>query len=156
MRWSDYKDGVLSVTQQKVKLGAKPTKLILPVHNALRIELDRWKAEALSVFILVTEKRRPWAPEYLSWSIGSAVRDAGLPPGLNVHGLRKLAATTFADLGCSPHHIKAITGHKTLAMVEHYTRSVSQEHLAREAMDIWERDPSFTKIGRIYRPRKDE
>jgi hypothetical protein len=34
---------------------------------------------------------------------------------------------------CNPHEIKSITGHKTLAEVERYTRAVDRERLAREA-----------------------
>jgi integrase len=54
--------------------------------------------------------------------------------GLNVHGLRKLAATALAEAGCTPHEIAAVTGHKSLAMVELYTRSAAQERLALTAI----------------------
>jgi integrase len=56
--------------------------------------------------------------------------------GLNVHGLRKLAATAtaLAEAGCTPHEIAAVTGHKSLAMVELYTRSAAQERLTLTAI----------------------
>jgi integrase len=54
--------------------------------------------------------------------------------GLNVHGLRKLAATALAEAGCTPHEIAAVTGHKSLAMVELYTRSAARERLALTAI----------------------
>ena len=57
----------------------------------------------------------------------------GLPP-LPVHGLRKLAAAELAAAGCTTHEIASITGHRTLAMVQLYTQSVSQETLARSAI----------------------
>ena len=40
----------------------------------------------------------------------------------------------FAEAGCSVHEIAAFSGHKTLSEIAHYTRSVEQAALAREAM----------------------
>jgi integrase len=54
--------------------------------------------------------------------------------GLNVHGLRKLAAATLAECGCSANEIAAITGHDTLGMVTLYTASAEQERLAESAV----------------------
>jgi hypothetical protein len=42
--------------------------------------------------------------------------------------------TRFAEAGCSVHEIAAFSGHKTLSEIAHYTRSVEQAALAREAM----------------------
>jgi integrase len=53
---------------------------------------------------------------------------------LNVHGLRKLAAASLAECGCSANEIAAITGHDKLAMVELYTASAEQERLAEAAV----------------------
>jgi hypothetical protein len=50
------------------------------------------------------------------------------------HGLRKAAARRLAEAGCSASEIAAITGHKTLAEVERYTRAADQERLARRAI----------------------
>src|SRR5262249_41315706 len=50
------------------------------------------------------------------------------------HGLRKAAARRLAEAGCSASEIMAITGHKTLAEVERYTRAAEQERLARRAI----------------------
>jgi len=36
--------------------------------------------------------------------------------------------------GCSVHQIMSITGHKTIAMVQHYTASVEQAATAEQAM----------------------
>ena len=40
----------------------------------------------------------------------------------------------YAEAGCSASEIAAITGHKTLAEVERYTRAADQERLARQAI----------------------
>ncbi len=58
----------------------------------------------------------------------------GLPKGLNVHGLRKAAARRLAEAGCSASEIAAITGHKSLSMVQLYTASADQEKLAEAAV----------------------
>ena len=54
--------------------------------------------------------------------------------GLNLHGLRKLAAVRLAEAGCSLHEIAAITGHESLAQVSLYTADVDQERLALAAV----------------------
>jgi integrase len=50
------------------------------------------------------------------------------------HGLGKAAARRLAEAGCTSKQIQAITGHKTLAEVERYTRKADQVWLARKAM----------------------
>jgi hypothetical protein len=66
--------------------------------------------------------------------ISAAIREAGLPGRCKAHGLRKAAARRLAEAGCSASEIAAITGHKTLAEVERYTRAADQERLARQAI----------------------
>jgi hypothetical protein len=65
--------------------------------------------------------------------ISGAIREAGLPARCKAHGLRKAAARR-SEAGCSASEIAAITGHKTLAEVERYTRAADQERLARQAI----------------------
>jgi integrase len=43
----------------------------------------------------------------------------------------------LAEVGCEPHEIMAITGHKTPAMVTHYTNRANQKLLADRAMEKW-------------------
>jgi integrase len=54
--------------------------------------------------------------------------------GFSAHGLRKASLTRFAEAGCSAHEIAAFGGHKTLSEIAHYTRTVKQAALAREAV----------------------
>ena len=53
---------------------------------------------------------------------------------LSAHGLRKATARRLAELGCTPHHIAAILGHASLAMVQLYTKAADRKRLAQEAM----------------------
>jgi integrase len=129
LTWSDY-DG-RSIRLRQMKTGAL---LVIPCHPRLKAALDRWKAEGrAAVNILLNGWGRPWVPEVLSSAMKRRLEEIGMP-GLNVHGLRKMAAAGLAEAGCTPHEIQAITGHATLAMVELYTKSVDQERLAGQAI----------------------
>lgn len=129
MRWDAYDGHSLRLVQ-----GKTGRAMVLPCHPILRAELDEWKRTTTSLFILVNTKNRPFHPAKLSTALPKALQAIGLPPGLNVHGLRKLAATEIADAGGSTHEIAAVTGHKTLGMVQLYTQSADQERLAQDAM----------------------
>lgn len=54
--------------------------------------------------------------------------------GLTFHGLRHTAATMLADAGCDTRDIMAITGHKTEAMAQRYTRHADQRRRATLAI----------------------
>lgn len=84
--------------------------------------------------VLTTATGRPWVREYLSGAIKEAAQAAGMRPGLNLHGLRKLRAASLAESGASTKEIAAVTGHKTLSMVAHYAASADQEKLASAAI----------------------
>lgn len=129
LAWGAY-DGV-SIRLRQAKTG---TMLQIPVHAGLRSELERWKANRCSTLILTTARGLPWSGTHLSTRFAQAVRDAGLPSGLNVHGLRKLAAASLAEAGCSALEIAAITGHRSLSMVALYTTSADQRKLATAAI----------------------
>lgn len=128
MTWGAY-DGT-HIRLRQIKTGVA---LTLPVHRTLKRELDAWKEDRTSTSILTAPQGQPWTPEHLSREMGARLNALGLP-GLNLHGMRKLAATRLAEAGCSPHEIASITGHRTLAMVELYTRSVDQGRLASAAI----------------------
>lgn len=127
MLWSAY-DGQ-SVRVRQAKTGAE---LTIPCHPNLKAALDAWPRTAAT--ILTDATGRPWAPDKFSNAIRAALPRIGFPPGYGIHGVRKQAAVALAEAGCSTHEIGAITGHKTLAMVELYTRGVSQERLATAAI----------------------
>ncbi|HEX3587817.1 MAG TPA: tyrosine-type recombinase/integrase [Candidatus Angelobacter sp.] len=129
MTWSAFDGESIRVKQQKTG-----EELVIPCHPALRAELARWREEATSVSILTNTLGRPWRPVHLSHELPVALARLEMPAGLNVHGLRKLAATSLADAGCTPHEIAAVTGHRTLAMVALYTRGADQERLASAAI----------------------
>lgn len=127
--WSAYDGAAIRLVQQKT---GEP--MMLPVHPALKVALDQWRQTATATTILTNTLGRPWKPAHLSHELPVALVRLGLPRDLNVHGLRKLAATEMADAGCTTHEIAAVTGHRTLSMVAHYTRSADQGRLAGAAV----------------------
>jgi integrase len=133
MTWSAYDGTHIRLTQQKTKPGLEPVRLVIPATPALRAELDVWRPAASAVTILTNAHGLPWRPESLTQLLPIYLAKLGIT-GLNIHGLRKLAAAELANAGCSAHEIMAITGHKTLSMAELYTRSADQARLADAAV----------------------
>lgn len=121
MPWSAYDGAMIRLRQQKTGV-----PLVIPATADLRRELDVWSRDG--VVILTTSTGRAWTADHLSRAVGLAL--CGLP----LHGLRKLAATSLAEAGCTMHEIAAVTGHASLAMVQLYTKAVQQEQLAGAAI----------------------
>lgn len=121
------RDGVLRIRQSKTG-----NEVAIPIHATLREALDA--APKSELHFVTGERGGPLTPESFGNSFREAVVKAGLPKGLSAHGLRKAACRRLAEAGLSPHHIMAISGHKSLSEVERYTREVNRAKLAREAM----------------------
>lgn len=129
LTWRAYDGHSLRLRQQKTG-----RELVVPCHPTLRAALDAWRRDAVSTHVLVSGIGRPWNADYLSRALRKAVRRIGLSAELGVHGLRHLAATSLAEARCSAHEIAAITGHRSLAMVQLYTAGTDQERLAKAAV----------------------
>ncbi|RTL75837.1 MAG: integrase [Bradyrhizobiaceae bacterium] len=127
MTWADIVGDAIRVAQQKTA-----TKLTIPIHEALHRVLST--ANRSGPTILVTAYGEQFSVKGFGQMISAAIREAGLPERCKAHGLRKAAARRLAEAGCSASEIAAITGHKTLAEVERYTRAADQERLARQAI----------------------
>jgi integrase len=126
--------GFLTVRQHKT--GAA---LEIPIHTALSVSLAAAPGDHLA--FLTTAFGKPYtAPGFGNW-FRERCDEAGLPE-CSAHGLRKAAARRLAEAGCSAHQIMAITGHKTPAEAERYTRAADQRHNARAAFS------KLTEAGR--------
>lgn len=132
LTWANY-DGT-AIRLRQVKGRRRNDEMVIPLLPEARAELDRWKRKATSTLILTNSLGLPWKPCWVSTVLMQQGRAIGLRRGLNLHGLRKLAAATLAEAGCSVHQIMSITGHRTLDMVQLYTRSVEQKRLAYAAV----------------------
>lgn len=129
MRWSDYDGEGISVVQQKT--GAK---LWVPCHSVLKAELDQWKKGANAVTILEDSRGKPWRASNFATTFSRAMRDHPELDGCVFHGLRKSAAAMLAEVGCTAHEIAAVTGHRSLQMLAHYTREAEQRTRAKAAI----------------------
>jgi integrase len=122
------RDGKLRVRQQKTGVS-----LVLDMVPELREAIDAMPSGERHLTYIVTPAGKPYSPGAFSRWFREACGAAGLH-GFTAHGLRKAAMRRMAEAGCTVHEIVAWSGHKTLAQVAHYTRSVEQERLAEEAM----------------------
>jgi site-specific recombinase XerD len=131
MLWTDYVGDTIRVAQQKTK-----TTLTIPVHENLEFLLDT--ANRNHETIVVTAYKKPFSVKGFGNMVSEAIRGAGLPPR---------CVPRLAEAGCSASEIMAITGHKTLAEVERYTRAAEQERLARRAI----KRQAENKSGKLVR-----
>jgi integrase len=131
MKWSQYDGEFIEVRQQKT--GAL---LSIPCHKVLQAELETMPRVAET--ILVGGRGAPLTASSLSVMVRKALRQMGVD-GYAIHGLRKNAAVELANAGCDAFEIAAITGHRTVGMVQHYAKRHDQRRRARSAMDKWER-----------------
>lgn len=123
------RNGFLNVRQQKTDV-----ELQIPVHAKLAAEIAA--ADIKGLVFLTTQAGAAYASGN---SFYNKFRDwcdqAAIPAGMSPHGLRSAIARRLADAGCTPHEIMSITGHKTLAEVERYTRAANKTRLAVSATD---------------------
>ncbi len=127
MAWSNYDGTRIRLRQQKTG-----TSLVIPVHPSLKDILD--VTPRVGVMILTTKTGRAFHPRVFSRDFFEAREAAGLPRDLSFHGLRHTAASRLAELGAGAPEIQAITGHKSLKLVEHYIRQANQEVQADRAI----------------------
>lgn len=146
MKWEQYDGTTIKVLQQKTK-----RVLYIPVHPKLKTELDAARIrqeEYYSTrrvtphgFILTNKVFGLWSLEYFTKAFRDHLKKLGIS-GRSVHGLRKTTAAKLAELGCSPHMIASITGHKSLKEIMLYTDEADQKRMASDAMKVWVNDLS--------------
>lgn len=129
LKWSDIRGEVIRLRQEKTGRA-----LALHIHPDLARELAAWRRDASGSTILTRDDGTPYSRTDITMMITRERRRLKMRDGLNLHGLRKLAATRLADAGCSTHEIAAWTGHTTLREVERYTVAANQERLAAAGM----------------------
>jgi integrase len=121
------RNGVLKIKQQK-KTKAGQADVEIPVHPTLAAILPK------GMTFLLNGLGRPFTANNFSDWFSKAATAAGLPKGYTAHGLRKGCCKRLADIGCNFTEIAAITGHKTLKEVQHYTAAYDRRKAARSGM----------------------
>lgn len=128
LTWAAYDGQAIRLTQQKTG-----ERLTLRLPPDLCADLDAWKREATAVTILTNARGLPWTAPHLSREIKRATEALGLH-GLKLHGLRRRVAVQIANEGGTTHEVAAVTGHRSLSMVQEYTKGADQERLAAGAL----------------------
>jgi integrase len=131
MRWSDYDGSGIQVRQEKTG-----EELWVPVHPTLKAELDAWRAGPMTATTILTRATGlPWVKGAgFATMVGRELARHDHTRGFVFHGLRCVAAARLAEAGCTVHEIAAITGHRTLQMLQHYTRQAEQRTRAVAAI----------------------
>ncbi len=120
MTWSDYDGSAIRLRQQKTG-----ERLWIPAVRELQRVLGSWpRTGPLILGLSGPTFRSHWRKATLA---------AGLD-GLTYHGLRYTAAAQLAEAGCDLKEIAAITGHRSLRMLQQYTRGADQKRLASAAI----------------------
>jgi len=129
MTWSAISRGRIAVRQSK-------TGELVEIPIVLRLEqilgsVGRRKA----VTIVAGAKGRPLSSTGFQSLFQKARKKLGFEKGLTFHGLRHTMAQSLAEAGASEAELMAVTGHKSSAMVAHYTRRARRRKLAESAME---------------------
>ena len=132
MRWSDIRDGVLHIRQQKTG-----KDLRIHIHSKLAAELAKHPKRALT--ILTTNEGQSIGPQ----PIRIALKKHGAAFGIDLvpHGLRKNAVIALLEAGCSVAETASVSG-QSFAMVEYYAKLRDQGKLSAGAVLKWERNAS--------------
>ena len=123
------RDGVLACPQGKTGEPAFiPWTAPLPAYaRAMEGDRDLMHA-ALAPFagqmLFLPAHGRQRSVNGFGGTVSKAARAAGLD--LSAHGLRHARATALADAGATTHEIAAWTGHESLSLVAHYTKSANR------------------------------
>lgn len=124
--WADYDGSAIKLRQQKTG-----TPLVIPIHRDLKPHLDA--AKKIGPTILTSKTGLPFHERVFFANFKAALKGSEVE-GVTFHGLRHTAASKLAEVGCTTEEIQAITGHKSLKLVEHYTKGASQKTLADAAI----------------------
>lgn len=124
IRWSDYRDGAIFVTQEKT---AKALRI--PVHSSLALVLERTPRKGIT--ILCNHLGQPMTPQVIRRELKAFGDTFGL--ALVPHGLRKNAVNALLEAGCTIAETGSITG-QSFRIVEKYARRVSQHKLGDAAI----------------------
>ncbi len=139
MRWSDYRDGAIYLTQQKTGKALR-----IPVHSSLADEMARTPRKGIT--IIVNHIGQPMTPQVIRRELKEFGGDV-VP-----HGLRKNAVNALLEAGCTIGMVAGITG-QSFKVIEHYARRVDQHQMAEAA--IFNLENKAGKFNRNVKPGDD-
>lgn len=124
MRWSDIRDGVIEVTQQKTG-----KTVWVPFLNELRDELASTPKKGLTIIANDRGQRR--GMNTVRDELQAFTRKLGTETV--PHGLRKNAVNAFLESSCTVAETASITG-QSYKVVEHYAKQINQRGMAKAAV----------------------
>ena len=131
LTWSAIRDGAIEVRQAKTG-----DVIWLPLRSELIAVLD--SIAKVSPQIVTGLRGKPYTGDgfrTMFQRIRAELEASGeVDPGLTFHGLRHTAATNLADAGCDDRDIMAVTGHKSVSMVQKYTDRADRKRHATSAI----------------------
>ncbi len=127
---SNIKRGRLIYVRQKTA-HSNGMEISIPIDPALKrilVTIPKTNATFLQTKSGLQRSEKGLGKDMRKWC-----NAAGLPD-CSSHGLRKAIARRLAEAGATPHQIMAVTGHKTMAEVERYTRDADRAKLANSGI----------------------
>lgn len=127
MRRQDITAGTIHVVQEKTGV-----ELWVPLTPELTAALQA--GPILGENLISDRRGEQLTRDALTSLIKRAVKSAALPPRCVPHGLRKALLRRIAESGGTTKEIQSVSGHKTLAEVERYTKAADQKRLSASAI----------------------
>ena len=112
------------------KTGQSTTLLL---HLDLKAIIEATPITGLSTF-LVTKTGTSYAPNDLGDQFRDWCKQAKIPAGYTMHGLRHAMGDALAESGSSPNEIAAVLAHGSPKTALHYTQGANRKKMAGNAM----------------------
>lgn len=117
----------LRIEQQKT---GKPVAILVSPDLAKALDT----APSTGLHYVVTAWGKPYTDKGFGAAVRRWVKEAGLPAGLTLHGLRKADGVRMAESGATENEIAAKLGHTDTRSAHVYTKGADQQRLADAAM----------------------
>ncbi|WP_138469501.1 tyrosine recombinase XerC [Poseidonocella sp. HB161398] len=140
MKWSDFDGDFVRVIQEK-------TGADLWIYCPARLWAFLADIPKQGEFILAKNLTQPLGKRQVQEAIETVRKAIGVLDGadrLVPHGWRYTAAEQLAGAGCSDADIQAVTGHRSLEMVQKYRRRADQRRASKRAQIARERNENET------------
>src|SRR5262249_18552939 len=126
------KDGWVIYTQEKNR-GRKPVLVETPLPEPVVAAIKACPSPPEALTFLTNEWGRPFSKKAFGTWFRECCDKAGLLERCVPHGLRKAGCRIMGDSSCTPHEIMAVSGHRTLKEVMHYTEDYDRKLAAIRA-----------------------
>jgi integrase len=122
----------------------------IPVSPQLQAACDAMPKTHLTY--IVSAYGKPRSKYGLGNDFAKWATEAGLPACCRLHGLKKGGMRRLAEAGGTAHELMAISGHKTLAEVQRYTKDADRKKLADSGMAKLRGQSENTNVTNIVLP----